>query len=81
MARDQYLTVKGVADRPKVSEATVCGRITARELRAIEFGKRWRIADIDLEVLPSTYARRARPVTTQAGGFEADSETRPERGA
>ena len=49
MPHDQYQTVKEVADRLKVAEATVRHWIKAGELRAIDIGKGWRIADADLE--------------------------------
>lgn len=49
MPHDQYQTVKEVADRLKVAEATVRHWIKIGELRAIDIGKGWRIADADLE--------------------------------
>lgn len=49
MPHDQYQTVKEVADRLKVAEATVRHWIKTGELRAIDIGKGWRIADADLE--------------------------------
>lgn len=49
MPHDHYQTVKEVADRLKVAEATVRYWIKAGELRAIDIGKGWRIADADLE--------------------------------
>lgn len=67
MARDQYQTVKEVADRLKVSEVTVRGWIKDGELRAIEIGKGWRIADIDLAMFLSSHATRARDAAAQAG--------------
>ncbi|MBU2487044.1 MAG: helix-turn-helix domain-containing protein [Alphaproteobacteria bacterium] len=67
MARDQYQTVKDVADRLKVSEATVRGWIKDGELRAIEIGKGWRIADIDLDSFLSKHATRARETGAKAG--------------
>ena len=67
MARDQYQTVKDVADRLIVSEATVRGWIKKGELRAIEIGKGWRIADSDLAVFLSSHATRSRAVATQEG--------------
>lgn len=48
MPQDQYQTVKEVADRLKVAEATVRHWIKIGELRAIDIGKGWRIADTDL---------------------------------
>jgi excisionase family DNA binding protein len=48
MPKDQYQTVKEVADRLKVAEATVRHWIKEGRLRAIDIGKGWRIADADL---------------------------------
>jgi excisionase family DNA binding protein len=48
MPQDQYQTVKEVADRLKVAEATVRHWIKEGQLRAIDIGKGWRIADADL---------------------------------
>lgn len=49
MPSDHYQTVKDVADRMKVAEATVRHWIKQGELRAIDIGKGWRIANLDLE--------------------------------
>ena len=49
MPKEQYQTVKEVADRLKVAEATVRQWIRQGDLRAIDIGKGWRIADLDLE--------------------------------
>ncbi len=48
MPHDQYQTVRDVADRLRVAEATVRHWIKVGELRAIDIGKGWRIADTDL---------------------------------
>lgn len=48
MPQDQYQTVKEVAERLKVAEATVRHWIKIGDLRAIDIGKGWRIADADL---------------------------------
>ena len=48
MPQDQYQTVREVADRLKVAEATVRHWIKEGQLRAIDIGKGWRIADTDL---------------------------------
>ncbi|SUB02958.1 DNA binding domain, excisionase family [Pannonibacter phragmitetus] len=48
MPCETYQTVREVADRLKIAEATVRHWIKAGELRAIDIGKGWRIADADL---------------------------------
>lgn len=48
MPQDQYQTVREVADRLKVAEATVRHWIKEGQLRGIDIGKGWRIADTDL---------------------------------
>jgi excisionase family DNA binding protein len=49
MPHDRYQTVKELAERLEVSEATVRQWIKSGDLRAIDIGKGWRIADTDLE--------------------------------
>lgn len=49
MPQDRYQTVQELADRLEVAEATVRQWIKSGELRAIDIGKGWRIADADLE--------------------------------
>lgn len=46
---DRYQTVQELADRLEVAEGTVRQWIKNGELRAIDIGKGWRIADADLE--------------------------------
>jgi excisionase family DNA binding protein len=60
MPRDAYQTVQELADRLKVNEATVRQWIRDGELRAIDIGKGWRIADSDLEAFLATLATRPR---------------------
>ena len=60
MPRDTYQTVKEVADRLKVNEATVRQWIKDGDLRAIDIGKGWRIADSDLEAFLTAHATRPR---------------------
>lgn len=48
MPQDRYQTVRELADRLEVAEATVRQWIKSGELRAIDIGKGWRIADADL---------------------------------
>lgn len=47
MPQDRYQTVKEVAERLEVAEATVRQWIKAGALRAIHIGKGWRVADAD----------------------------------
>jgi excisionase family DNA binding protein len=49
MPKDRYQTVQELAARLEVAEATVRQWIKSGELRAIDIGKGWRIADTDLE--------------------------------
>ena len=48
MPIDQYQTVQELAERLEVSEATIRQWIKSGELRAIDIGKGWRIANTDL---------------------------------
>lgn len=49
MPHDRYQTVRELAERLEVAEATVRQWIRSGELRAIDIGKGWRISDSDLE--------------------------------
>jgi excisionase family DNA binding protein len=49
MPKDRYQTVQELAERLEVAEATVRQWIRSGELRAIDIGKGWRIADTDLD--------------------------------
>ncbi len=65
MPKDQYQTVKEVADRLKVAEATVRHWIKEGRLRAIDIGKGWRIADADLADF--LMAHQTAPKASQVG--------------
>lgn len=71
MPRDEYQTVREVADRLKVSEATVRGWIRDGALRAIEIGKGWRIADNDLGRFLESHATRMRDGLPDDAGQDA----------
>ncbi|NNG04639.1 MAG: helix-turn-helix domain-containing protein [Inquilinus sp.] len=49
MLREPLLTVRDVADKLQVKEATVRVWIRDRHLRAVKFGKEWRVVVVDLE--------------------------------
>lgn len=61
MPQDHYQTVKEVADRLKVAEATVRQWIKDGSLRAIDIGKGWRIADQDLAEFLAAHATVPKP--------------------
>jgi len=63
MPQDRYQTVPELAERLEVAEATVRQWIKSGELRAIDIGKGWRIADADLERFLT--ARETAPRTLQ----------------
>ncbi|ASP20405.1 helix-turn-helix domain protein [Antarctobacter heliothermus] len=65
MTREQYQTVKEVADLLKVNEASVRNWIKSGQLRAIEIGKGWRVADSDLEAFLCSHSTRAKDITHQ----------------
>ncbi len=78
MKREQYQTVKEVADLLKVSEATVRGWIKDGELRAFEIGKGWRIADSDLEIFLSNHSTRAKTSGAQENEISQDRDSEHE---
>ncbi len=49
MLSSPLLTIHEVADLLKVKEATVRSWINDKDLRAIKFGREWRVARKDLE--------------------------------
>ncbi|MBW8297972.1 MAG: helix-turn-helix domain-containing protein [Hydrogenophaga sp.] len=69
MPHDQYQTVQEVADRLKISEATVRHWIKDGSLRAIDIGKGWRISDADLQ----DFLRRHETRPREAGGHPAEA--------
>ena len=62
------LTVHEVAELLKVRESTVRTWIHDQSLRAIKFGKEWRVAQKDLEAYLNAHANR--PPQAQAGEGE-----------
>jgi excisionase family DNA binding protein len=65
MPHDRYQTVKELAERLEISEATVRQWIKSGDLRAIDIGKGWRIADTDLERFLKARETAARDIASQ----------------
>lgn len=53
-----FLTVHDVADLLQVKEATVRAWINETSLRAVKFGKEWRVSPKDLEDFVERHANR-----------------------
>lgn len=58
MLRDPLLTVHEVAEKLKVKDATVRTWVRDKQLRAIKFGREWRVLTKDLEDFLSAHANR-----------------------
>lgn len=58
MLSTPMLTIHEVAELLKVKEATVRAWIHANDLRAVKFGKEWRVAQKDLEAYLEANANR-----------------------
>ncbi len=59
MLSKPLLTVHEVAELLKVKESTVRAWINDRALRAIKFGRDWRVAQKDLEAYLNAHANRS----------------------
>ena len=70
MLRAPLLTVQEVAHLVQMTEATVRAWIRDNQLRAIKFGRDWRIESIDLENFLNDHANIA--PTPLAGDVEKD---------
>lgn len=71
MPGDRYQTVQELAARLEVAEATVRRWIKMGELRAIDIGKGWRIADTDLEHFLKAHETTPRGTSSTAIGDQA----------
>jgi excisionase family DNA binding protein len=67
MLRAPLLTVHETADKLRVKESTIRAWIRHGELRAIKFGREWRIAVIDLETFLNEHANFDRSVVPMPG--------------
>jgi excisionase family DNA binding protein len=75
MPLDQYQTVKEIADRLKVAEATVRHWIKLNDLRAIDIGKGWRIANADLNEFLRLH--QTAPRKNSDGPNDLNAESKP----
>ena len=74
MPHDRYQTVQELAERLEVAEATVRQWIKSGELRAIDIGKGWRIADSDLERFLKARETAPREKDGTAANIRADKD-------
>ncbi|TGD42620.1 DNA-binding protein [Pseudotabrizicola sediminis] len=74
MPLDQYQTVKEVAERLKVAEATVRHWIKIGQLRAIDIGKGWRIANVDLNEFLRLHQTAPRQHSDEPNGLDAEGK-------
>jgi excisionase family DNA binding protein len=58
MLTKPLLTVHEVADMLKLKESTIRNLIVMKKLRAIKFGREWRVAQRDLEAFLNDNANR-----------------------
>lgn len=58
MLRKPMMTVRETAEQLKVKESTIRAWIREHKLRAIKFGREWRIAVVDLEAFLNENANR-----------------------
>lgn len=59
MLRQPLLTVHDTAEMLKVKESTVRTWIRDKKLRAIKFGREWRVTMVDLEAFLNAHANKA----------------------
>lgn len=58
MLSKPLMTVHDAADMLQVKEATIRAWIRDKQLRAIKFGREWRIAVVDLELFLNEHANK-----------------------
>jgi len=67
MLRAPLFTVHEAAEKLRVKESTIRAWIRHGDLRAIKFGREWRIAVIDLETFLNEHANFERPALPAPG--------------
>lgn len=58
MLSKPLLTVHETAEQLKVKESTIRAWIRQKQLRAVKFGREWRVAVVDLERFLNEHANR-----------------------
>lgn len=61
MLSKPFFTIHEIAELLKISEATVRNRIHEGDLRAIRFGREFRVAEKDLEAFVNAHETRPPP--------------------
>lgn len=59
MITQPLMTVRDVAEMLKLKESTIRQMITSKRLRAIKFGREWRVTQHDLEACLEAHASKA----------------------
>ena len=57
-----FFTIQEISELLKISEVTVRGWVHQRELRAVRFGREFRVAAIDLETFVNAHVLEAPPL-------------------
>ncbi len=70
------LTIHEVATLLKMRESTVRAWINDGQLRAVKFGRDWRVAQRDLEAYLNAHANRE-PAPDELAGSGKDGDQRP----
>lgn len=82
MLTKPMLTVHDVADLLQVKEATVRSWINDNSLRAVKFGKEWRVAHIDLEAFVESHANRPADQSVENGDqSSSNNDSRHQNGS
>lgn len=79
MLSRQFLTVKDISELLKIGEATVRHWIRDGDLRAIDLGREWRVAPVDLEDFLQRHQTTPQPVGGKPA--EAGAEDHPRKGS
>ena len=67
MLDQPLMTVREVAEFLKLRESTIRQMIASGRLRAIKFGREWRVTTTDLEICLNAHATQAPRAATDVG--------------